>query len=154
MLKNNIITIYIGSVLQTGFTGFYFILFYFIIYTIYIITIYKLCFGCSRFLSVSVYRYTFLCIYVCICACVYVCMCVYVSMRICVRLSVYIAFMIFFSHPVVIKLKTLLKMYYKTFILLGLYSACIYLIKLNNRSTRTRCEICSKLTIKTFCFYC
>ena len=25
----------------------------------------------------------------------------------------------------------------------------IYLLKLNNRSTRTRCEICSKLTIKT-----
>ena len=25
----------------------------------------------------------------------------------------------------------------------------IYLIKVNNRSTRSRCEICSKLTIKT-----
>ena len=25
----------------------------------------------------------------------------------------------------------------------------IYLLKVNNRSTRTRCEICSKLTIKT-----
>ena len=25
----------------------------------------------------------------------------------------------------------------------------IYLFKVNNRSTRTRCEICSKLTIKT-----
>ena len=25
----------------------------------------------------------------------------------------------------------------------------IYLFKVNNRNTRTRCEICSKLTIKT-----
>ena len=25
----------------------------------------------------------------------------------------------------------------------------IYLVKVNNRNTRTRCEICSKLTIKT-----
>ena len=28
-------------------------------------------------------------------------------------------------------------------------SAGIYLLKVNNRNTRTRCEICSKLTIKT-----
>ena len=27
--------------------------------------------------------------------------------------------------------------------------ARIYLLKVNNRNTRTRCEICSKLTIKT-----
>ena len=27
--------------------------------------------------------------------------------------------------------------------------AGIYLLKLNNRNTRTRCEICSKLTIET-----
>ena len=26
----------------------------------------------------------------------------------------------------------------------------IYLLKVNNRNTRTRCEICSKLTIKTY----
>ena len=26
--------------------------------------------------------------------------------------------------------------------------ACIYMLKVNNRNTRTRCEICSKLTIK------
>ena len=26
----------------------------------------------------------------------------------------------------------------------------IYLLKVNNRNTRARCEICSKLTIKTF----
>ena len=25
----------------------------------------------------------------------------------------------------------------------------VYLLKVNNRSTRTRCEICSKLTLKT-----
>ena len=30
-----------------------------------------------------------------------------------------------------------------------LYPAGIYLLKVNNRNTRTRCEICSKLTIKT-----
>ena len=29
------------------------------------------------------------------------------------------------------------------------YPAGIYLVKINNRNTRTRCEICSKLTIKT-----
>ena len=28
------------------------------------------------------------------------------------------------------------------------YSVGIYLLKVNNRKTRTRCEICSKLTIK------
>ena len=27
--------------------------------------------------------------------------------------------------------------------------ACSYLFKVNNRNTKTRCEICSKLTIKT-----
>ena len=30
-----------------------------------------------------------------------------------------------------------------------LHPAGIYLLKVNNRNTRTRCEICSKLTIKT-----
>ena len=35
----------------------------------------------------------------------------------------------------------------------------IYLLKVNNRITRSRCEICSKLTIKTpvasfWCIYC
>ena len=29
------------------------------------------------------------------------------------------------------------------------YPANIYLFKVNNRNTRKRCEICSKLTIKT-----
>ena len=40
--------------------------------------------------------------------------------------------------------------------------AGIYLLKINNRNARTRCEICSKLTIKTperrqasfWCRYC
>ena len=31
----------------------------------------------------------------------------------------------------------------------SIYSAGIYLIKVNNIKTRTRCEICSKLAIKT-----
>ena len=29
------------------------------------------------------------------------------------------------------------------------FSAGIYLLKVNNRNIKTRCEICSKLTIKT-----
>ena len=33
--------------------------------------------------------------------------------------------------------------------LLWHYPMGIYLLKVNNRNTRTRCEICSKLTIKT-----
>ena len=33
-----------------------------------------------------------------------------------------------------------------------IFSAGIYLFKYNNRNTRTRCEICSKLTIKTVNF--
>ena len=41
----------------------------------------------------------------------------------------------------------------------NLNPAGIYLLKVNNRNTRTRCEICSKLTIKTpersfWCLYC
>ena len=37
-----------------------------------------------------------------------------------------------------------------------LFPAGIYLLKVNNRNTRTRCEICLKLTIKTSerCHYC
>ena len=40
------------------------------------------------------------------------------------------------------------------------FLAGIYMFKVNNGNTRTRCEICSKLTIKTperrqlKCFYC
>ena len=30
------------------------------------------------------------------------------------------------------------------------YSAGIYLLKVNHRNTKTRCEICSKLTLKNF----
>ena len=33
--------------------------------------------------------------------------------------------------------------------LAGSYPAGIYLLKVNNKNTRARCEICSKLTIKT-----
>ena len=44
----------------------------------------------------------------------------------------------------------------------GSYPAGIYLLKINNRNTKTRCEICPKLTIKTpkwrqalfWCLYC
>ena len=36
-----------------------------------------------------------------------------------------------------------------TSVIVKYYPAEIYLLKLNNRNTRTRCEICSKLTIKT-----
>ena len=31
----------------------------------------------------------------------------------------------------------------------GIHPASIYLLKVNNRNTRTRCQVCSKLTIKT-----
>ena len=33
--------------------------------------------------------------------------------------------------------------------LLVVMLACTYLLKLNNGKTRTRCELCSKLTLKT-----
>ena len=45
----------------------------------------------------------------------------------------------------------------------SVYPAGIYLLKVNSRNTRKRCEICSKLTIKTpewqppasfWCLYC
>ena len=36
----------------------------------------------------------------------------------------------------------------EAYILINNYSAGIYLIKVNNRNTRIRCEICSSLTIK------
>ena len=29
-----------------------------------------------------------------------------------------------------------------------------YMFKVNNRNTRARCEVCSKLTIKIWCLYC
>ena len=46
------------------------------------------------------------------------------------------------------KLQNILKS--KNFLkLLKIYLVGIYLLKVNNRNTRTRCEICSKLTIKT-----
>ena len=32
---------------------------------------------------------------------------------------------------------------------IGFNPASIYLLKVNNRNIRTRCEICSKLTLKT-----
>ena len=38
---------------------------------------------------------------------------------------------------------------FATAILLLLYPAGNYTFKVNNKNTRTRCEICSKLTIKT-----
>ena len=36
-----------------------------------------------------------------------------------------------------------------SFLYLGFCPAGIYLVKVNNKNPRTRCEICSKLTIKT-----
>ena len=36
----------------------------------------------------------------------------------------------------------------EAYILINNYSAGIYLIKVNNRNTRIKCEICSRLTIK------
>ena len=40
-------------------------------------------------------------------------------------------------------------MYFKNTLGLSLFPAGIYLLKVNNRNTRTKCEICSNLTIKT-----
>ena len=45
-----------------------------------------------------------------------------------------------FVHPLSVFLLKLIRLY---------YPAGIYLLKINNRNTRTRCEICSKLSIKT-----
>ena len=44
----------------------------------------------------------------------------------------------------------------KCFFFQEMFPAGIYLLKVNNRNTRTRCEICLKLTIKTSerCHYC
>ena len=39
--------------------------------------------------------------------------------------------------------------FFVTDLLTNLYPAGIYLLKINNRNTRTRCKKCSKLTIKT-----
>ena len=57
------------------------------------------------------------------------------------------------------KIKTFLKRMVKQFLIIIFFlkyiismsdiPAGIYLLKVNNRNTRTRCEICSKLTIKT-----
>ena len=41
-------------------------------------------------------------------------------------------------------LKVLIEMFYR-----GLNPAGMHLLKVNNKNSRTRCEICSKLTIKT-----
>ena len=50
----------------------------------------------------------------------------------------------------------------KCHVILSTVPAGIYLLKVNNRNTRARCEICSKLTIKAperrqalfWCLYC
>ena len=39
--------------------------------------------------------------------------------------------------------------YFATLIKLITYPAGIYLLKVNNKNTRKRCDVCSKLTIKT-----
>ena len=48
-------------------------------------------------------------------------------------------------------LRTFLKTSMKTLGIeaLSYYPVCIYLLKVNNTNTRTRCKICSNLTIKT-----
>ena len=48
-----------------------------------------------------------------------------------------------------IRLFALLPTKYKSTIIFRSNPAGIYLFKVNNRNTRTRCEICSKLTINT-----
>ena len=40
-------------------------------------------------------------------------------------------------------------LFYMLYLIFVFIPAGIYLLKVNNRNTRTRCEICSKLTINT-----
>ena len=54
------------------------------------------------------------------------------------------------NYAVVLILKKEESLTYSNFCLNNVQiPAGIYLLKVNNRNTRTRCEICSKLTIKT-----
>ena len=57
-----------------------------------------------------------------------------------------------FLHGRVLKPNTSFSFLYKNKLSLDaaiVFPAGIYLLIVNNRNTRTRCEICSKLTIKT-----
>ena len=55
------------------------------------------------------------------------------------------------NRLIMIKFEKSLKKFLKS----SVYNSClkvpakIYLLKVNNRNTRARCEVCSKLTIKT-----
>ena len=40
-------------------------------------------------------------------------------------------------------------LHFNHLVIVSYLPACIYLLKDNNGNTRTRCELCSKLTIKT-----
>ena len=46
------------------------------------------------------------------------------------------------------KFVTLLSIFWQLYLFWILYPAGIYLLKVNNRNTGIRCEICSKLTVK------
>ena len=54
----------------------------------------------------------------------------------------------------------LLKLFHSSFFLLNSFNAAVLLLKVHNRDTRKRCEICSKLATKILewtlfkCFYC
>ena len=56
---------------------------------------------------------------------------------------------LFFNIAADLRLAILLKRDSNTRIFMSTFPVGIYLLKINNRNTRTRCEICSKLTIKT-----
>ena len=55
-------------------------------------------------------------------------------------------------------LQLLAMFHVKSFLSHSIHPVGIYLLKVNNRNTKTRCEICSKLTIKPmawfWCLYC
>ena len=57
--------------------------------------------------------------------------------------------------PLFLSVKITARPYFQN--LIALFNpASVYLLKVNNRNTRTRCEICSKLTIMTlfWCLHC
>ena len=96
--------------------------------------------------------------------------CDLISVRISIPVSsTNFCFMSWFNIPAVLypvdhnykftKLKTSCGIKRLAYPWLSSFPAGIYLLKVNNRNSRTRCEICSKLTIKTpersfWCLYC
>ena len=56
---------------------------------------------------------------------------------------------IYFDKKLKARFAKCMQKYISSYFCLKPYPAGSYMFKVNNRNTRTRCEICSKLTIKT-----